>query len=339
MKDQARKQAFVRPQTRTANTFFDSSIDHTAKMPITETFFPAFLQACDDYPHDILDIQLTCGICHEQMTFKDEDDPHLRAFVLPCMHIYCKGCVDAMAAHCKNDDGSHHACPTCRACLHCAHCRAPSEKKGHLIHMDGDKSIALIEDILKLWHNPWHCFRCDMKIYTFGLQTLVRMSKDCTEMVDNGQIQRILVRYQGEIWGEPSEHIDFRLSEQQPLPLHLEIPIKMIEKGLLKAHGIAVPNDDSTAFRYEFRLYEMRDRESEGLVWERRHIEQTERELRDFGVGNRKLMLMDLAFDLRDSWSDGNVRKKIKERLERAQESILENIEDNEDEEPEVYYI
>ncbi|PNP75804.1 hypothetical protein FNYG_10882 [Fusarium nygamai] len=300
-------------------------------MPITETFFPAFLQACDDYPHDILDIQLTCGICHEQMTFKDEDDPHLRAFVLPCMHIYCNRCVDAMVAHCKNDEMSHYGCPTCRKCLHCEDCPAPS-KKGSLIHMDGEKSIALIEDILKLWHKRGHCFDCDMDMLTSWLQVLVKISQDSTELVDNGQLLRIWVEYEGKTWGDPSRYIDCRLVEQQPLPIHLEVPVKIIEKGLLKAHDIAVPAG-STAFKYELRVYEPRNRKHEVLVWERHHFEQTEQDMRDHWGGNRKLMLLGLAFDLRDVWSDENVRKKINERADRERESVLSRIEDNEDEE------
>ncbi|KAF5684463.1 hypothetical protein FDENT_6694 [Fusarium denticulatum] len=254
-------------------------------MPITETFFPAFLQACDDYPHDILDIQLTCGICHEQMTFKDEDDPHL-----------------------------------------------PPSKKGSLIHMDGEKSIARIEDILKLWHNRWHCFDCDMDMMTSWLQVMVKVSQDSTELVDNGQLLRIWVEYEGKAWGDPSRYIDCRFVEQQPLPIHLEIPVKIIEKGILKAHDIAVPAG-STAFKCELRVYEPRYRKHEILVWERHHFEQTEQDMRDHWVGNRKLMLLELAFDLRDVWSDENVRKKINERARRERESVLRRIEDNEDEE------
>ncbi|KAF4416101.1 hypothetical protein FACUT_12862 [Fusarium acutatum] len=226
-KDQARKQAFVRPRTHTsissptnwtttsANTFFDSSFYHTTKMPITETYFPALLQACDDDPRDPLDIQLTCGICHEQMSFKDEADPHL-----------------------------------------------PPSEKGSLIHMDDEKLV-----------------------------------------------------------------------NQEPLPIDLEVPIKMIEGSLLKAHGIAVPDGDSTVFKYEIRLYEPRRRGRDFLVWERRHIEKMEQEMRDHWIGSRKPMALDLAFDLRDLWPDENVRRKMDERVERGKRNMMEYIDNREDEE------
>lgn len=43
---------------------------------------------------------------------------------------------------------------------------------------------------------------------------------------------------------------------------------------MLKTHGFAVSNDSLMSFRYEIRLYELRDTEHEGLAWERRHIEK-----------------------------------------------------------------
>ncbi|KAG9504803.1 hypothetical protein J7337_004781 [Fusarium musae] len=205
-----------------------------------------------------------------------------------------------MVAHCKNDEKSHYVCPSCRKCLHCEDCPGPS-KKGSLIHMDGEKSIALIEDILKVWHKRGHCFNCDV----------------------------------GKKWGDPSQYIDCKLVEQQSLPIHLEVPVKIIEKGLLKAHGIAAPAV-STAFKYELRAYEPRNKKHGVLVWERNHFEQTEQDMRDHWGGNRKLMLLSLAFDLRDVWSDENVRKQIYERAERERESVFQRIEDNEAEEVDV---
>ncbi|KAF5624930.1 hypothetical protein F52700_9305 [Fusarium sp. NRRL 52700] len=318
-KDHARKQAFGRLQTRhyqhfipnqRANTaFFDSSFNRTAKMPITTTFFPALLQACDEEPNETLDIQLTCGICHEQMKFEDEAGPHLRAFVLPCMHIYC--------------------------------CPAPSEK-GHLLHRDGDKSIALIEDILKLLNNRWRCFNCDLETFAARwLDLLLKTSQDCTEIVGNGQVLKIAFEYQGKTWGAISQEVDSRLIKQEPLPLHLEIPIKMIEEGLLKAHGLAVPEDGSTLFKYELHLSEMRDRQF--LAWERHTVEQTEQEMQECWVGSRQLMVLDLAFDLRDYWSDGNVRRRINARVNRTRENILKNMQDGEvagnGELPDVYIV
>ncbi|CVK88440.1 uncharacterized protein FPRN_02267 [Fusarium proliferatum] len=360
--DQARKEAFVRLQTQhyqhfisnqlATTTSFDSSFDHTAKMPITETFFPAFLKACDDDPNDILVIQLTCGICHEQMTLEDGADPQLRAFVLRCMHIYCKGCVDAMVAHSKNDNEAHHACPTCRACLHCATCLAPCEK-GSLIHRDEGKSIAFIEDILKLRRNRWYCFNCDADVFTTWLQMLMKISMDCTGVVNDGQFLRICVEYEGRTWGGSPPDDELRLINQAPLPMDLEVPIKMIEKGLLKAHGIAVPDDGSTVFNYGIRLYEPRDKQDIFLVWERRHIEKMEQEIRDNWLGSRKLMVLDLAYDLRNLWSDENVRRKMEERVESGKRSMMDYIDDveeaarddeeaagdDEDEEPDVYVV
>ncbi|KAF5554754.1 hypothetical protein FPHYL_8376 [Fusarium phyllophilum] len=155
---------------------------------------------------------------------------------------------------------------------------------------------------------------------------------DRTETVDNGQLLSIFVEYQGKTWGEPPRNIDCRLVEQQPLPPHLEIPVKIIEKGLLKAHGLAVPDDGSTVLRYDLRLYELRDREHKVLVRERRYIEQTEQEMRRCWAGNRKLTVLDLAFDLRDYWSDCNVRQKLNELGKR----IMRDIDVDEDEEGDV---
>ncbi|KAF5714743.1 hypothetical protein FGLOB1_3359 [Fusarium globosum] len=320
--DQARKEAFVRLQTQhyqhfisnqlATTTSFDSSFDHTAKMPITETFFPAFLKACDDDPNDILVIQLTCGICHEQMTLEDGADPQLRAFAL----------------------------------------RSPCEK-GSLIHRDEGKSIALIEDILKLRRNRWYCFNCDADVFTTWLQMLMKISMDCTDVVNDGQFLRICVEYEGRTWGGPPPDDELRLVNQAPLPMDLEVPIKMVEKGLLKAHRIAVPDDGSTVFNYEIRLYEQRDKQDIFLVWERRHIEKMEQEIRDNWLGSRKLMVLDLAYDLRDLWSDENVRRNMEERVERGKMSMMDYIDDveeaarddeeaagdDEDEEPDVYVV
>ncbi|KAL9569175.1 hypothetical protein ACKAV7_006761 [Fusarium commune] len=304
-----------------ANTLFESSFDHTANIPITETYFPALLQACDDDPNDALDIQLTCGICHEQMAFEDEAGPHLRAYVLACMHIFCNACVEKMVAHSKNNK-SHYGCPTCRECLHCATCQAPS-KKGSLIHMGGEQSIPLLENIFKKYNHRWHCFNCDVETFTLWLHSVVRVSKDCTGIV--GQFMRVSIEYEGKVWDDPSseEYADSRLVKQQPIPRDLEIPIKIIEEGLLKAHGIAGPDDGSTAFKYEICLYELRDEEYGILADGRRLIEKTEQEVREYRVGYRKLMVLDLAFDMRDYWSDENVRERMNERSERAKRSAL----------------
>ncbi|KAF5538953.1 hypothetical protein FMEXI_9173 [Fusarium mexicanum] len=130
-------------------------------------------------------------------------------------------------------------------------------------------------------------------------------------------------------------------SIKEPLPRHLEEPIKMIEESLLKAHGIAVPEDGSTVFNYELRLSEMRDREHQFLLWQRRCIKKTEQEMRDCWLGSRKLMVLDLAFDLRDYWSDENIRRKINQQADLARESILredEGVDDN-DELPDVHRV
>ncbi|EGU81164.1 hypothetical protein FOXB_08314 [Fusarium oxysporum f. sp. conglutinans Fo5176] len=103
----------------------------------------------------------------------------------------------------------------------------------------------------------------------------------CTEIVDNGQVMRVSIEYEGKVWDDASseEYADTRLVKQQPIPRDLEIPIKIIEEGLLKAHGIAGPDDGSTAFKYEICLYEPRDKEHELLADERRLIEKTEQEV------------------------------------------------------------
>ncbi|KAF5625122.1 hypothetical protein F25303_11457 [Fusarium sp. NRRL 25303] len=218
-------------------------------MPITETFFPAFLKACDDDPNDILVIQLKCGICHEQMTLEDGADLQL---------------------------------PPC--------------EKGSLIHRDEGKSIALIEDILKLRRNRWYCFNCDADAFTTWLQMVMKISMDCTDVVNDGQFLRICVEYE--------------------------------------------------VFNYEIRLYELRDKQDIFLVWERRHIEKMKQEIRDNWLGSRKLMVLDLAYDLRDLWSDENVRRKKEEQVESGKRSMMDYIDDveeaardDEDEEPDVYVV
>jgi hypothetical protein len=71
-------------------------------MSITETFFPALMQACSEDPNGIQDLKLKCGICHENMTVEEEDSIdnsddeasiNRRAFIVPCMRIFCNECA------------------------------------------------------------------------------------------------------------------------------------------------------------------------------------------------------------------------------------------------------
>ncbi|KAF4954881.1 hypothetical protein FGADI_4983 [Fusarium gaditjirri] len=287
-------------------------------MTITETFFPALLQACDNDPSDALDIQLTCGICQEQITFADEAGPHLRAFVLACMHIFCNGCVEQMVAHSRSNN-NHYACPACRNCLHCRTCRTPA-KKGSLIHMNGEQSIPLLERIVRQRRNLWTCFDCDVKTYIVWLHAVMRVSKDYTEIVDNGQFIKISVKYQRKKWEFPSTvgDIDLKLVKKQSMPRDLEMPVKIIEDGLLKAHGIAGPDDGTMAFKYKIFFCEPRDKEHEMIAEQRSLIEHTEDQVRKSKMGYRKLITLELSFDLRDSWTDVNVRELMKKASNRA---------------------
>lgn len=220
--------------------------------------------------------------------------------------------------------------------------------------------MALVEDILKLRRNRWYCFNCDVDAFATWVQMMLKISMDCTDIVDDGQFLRIRVEYEGRTWGAPPPDDELMLVNQAPLPMDLEVPIKMVEMGLLKAHGIAVPDDGSTVFNYEIRLYELRDKQDIFLVWERRHIEKMEQEIRDNWLGSRKLMVLDLAYDLRDLWSNENVRRKMDERVESGRRGMMDYIDDveeaardveeaarddeeaagdNEDEEPDVYIV